>query len=169
MVPSTGYLCCFALVPTGIGFTLRFRAGMHLPCSYLCRNIRPAEHFLEYGDWLDHLGISSVGALNDAIKANRASEIILVSEALHEQRVSEIAAQIAERRDRLRLILISGPSSSGKTTFSKRLSIQLLSRGVSPFPLEMDNYFIDREQTPRDENGELDFESIDALDRSVIG
>jgi uridine kinase len=169
MVPSTGYLRWFALVATGMGFTLRF-PRRHAPTVLLPMPEYPTllNTFLEYGDWLDHLGISSVGALNDAIKANRASEIILVSEALHEQRVAEIAAQIAQQRDRLRLILIAGPSSSGKTTFSKRLSIQLLSRGISPFPLEMDNYFIDRDQTPRDENGELDFESIDALDRQRL-
>jgi uridine kinase len=110
------------------------------------------------------LGVSNVGALDDAIQANRTREVILVSEAFHEQRITEIAAQIAERREQIRVVLVAGPSSSGKTTFSKRLSVQLLACGLSPFPLEMDNYFIDREQTPRDENGDFDFESLRALD-----
>ena len=109
-------------------------------------------------------GIASLGALNDAILDGRIREIIMVSEALHEQRISEFAAQIAARRDKMRLVLISGPSSSGKTTSSKRLTVQLLARGISPFPLEMDNYFVDRTRTPLDENGELDFESLYALD-----
>ena len=78
--------------------------------------------------------------------------------------MAEIAGQITERRDLLRIILISGPSSSGKTTFSKRLSVQLLSHGISPFPVEMDNFFVDREHTPRDEEGKFDFEALEALD-----
>jgi uridine kinase len=119
--------------------------------------------FRQYGDWLRKLGISSVGALDDAIQENRIREVILVSEAFHEQRITEIAMQIAEQSDKVRIVLISGPSSSGKTTFAKRLSVQLLACGVAPFPLEMDHYFIDRELTPRDENGEYDFESIKAL------
>ena len=89
--------------------------------------------------------------------------MILISEALHEGRISEIASQIAERIKDVRVVLIAGPSSSGKTTFSKRLTIQLLARGISPFPLEMDKYFIDREKTPRDENGEFNFETIEAV------
>ena len=166
MVPSTGYLRWFKLTPTNGGFTLRF-PRRHAPTQLLPlpEYTTLLNTFRLYGDWLQRLGISSAGALNDAIKAGRISDIILVSEALHEQRVSEIAAMIAKRSDTLRLILVAGPSSSGKTTFSKRLSVALLARGISPFPLEMDNYFVDRSQTPIDENGELDFESIEALDR----
>jgi uridine kinase len=120
--------------------------------------------FRQYGDWLQRLGISSVGALDDAIQNNRIQELILVSEALHEQRVTEIARQIAGRIDQVRVVLIAGPSSSGKTTFSRRLSIQLLAHGIAPYPIEMDNYFVDRDKTPLDENGEPDFESIGTLD-----
>jgi uridine kinase len=169
MVPSTGYLRWFSLSVTGDGFTLRF-PRRHAPTELLAPPEYPTllRAFRQYGDWLQRLGISSVGALNDAIQAGRVNEIILVSEALQEQHVSEIAAMIAERSDTIRLILIAGPSSSGKTTFSKRLSIALLARGVSPFPLEMDNYFVDRSLTPRDEYGELDFESIGALDRARL-
>ena len=169
MVPSTGYLRWFKLTLTNGGFTLRF-PRRHAPTLLLPlpEYTTLLNTFRLYGDWLQRLGISSAGALNDAIKAGRISDIILVSEALHEQRVSEIAAMIAKRSDTLRLILVAGPSSSGKTTFSKRLSVALLARGISPFPLEMDNYFVDRSRTPLDENGELDFESIEALDRQRL-
>ncbi|HLA97232.1 MAG TPA: nucleoside kinase [Anaerolineales bacterium] len=164
MLPSTGYLRWFALAPTGEGFTLRF-PRRHAPTTLqpLPDYSKLLITFCEYGDWLDRLGIANVGALNDAIKNNRAREVILVSEALHEQRISDIAAQIAARSNQVRVILVAGPSSAGKTTFSKRLSIQLLARGIHPFPLELDNYFVDRELTPRDEQGEYDYESIEAL------
>jgi uridine kinase len=164
MVPSTGYLKWYRLSVTGEGFTLHF-PRRHAPTQLLPMPDYPKllATFRRYGNWLDRLGISNVGSLNSAIKNGRITEVILVSEALHEQHVAEIAAQIAERSDRLRVVFISGPSSSGKTTFSKRLAIQLLARGLSPYPLEMDNYFVDREQTPRDENGDYDFESIQAL------
>jgi uridine kinase len=164
MVPSSGYLQWFDLQPADGGFTLRF------PRKQTPEEILPLHHypklletFRRYGDWLELLGIDSVGALNDAIDGGRIRELILVSEALHDQHITEIARQIAERRDKLRLVLISGPSSSGKTTSSRRLSIQLLAHGLQPFPLELDNYFVDREKTPKDENGEFDFEHIEAL------
>lgn len=169
MVPSTGYLRWFNLLPTGEGFTLRF-PRRHAPLELLPMPEYPKllNTFRQYGNWLNRLGISNVGALNDAIKKNRSSEVILVSEALHEQQVSQIANMIAERANRVKVVLIAGPSSSGKTTFSKRLSIQLLVRGISPFPLELDNYFVDRDLTPRDEKGEFDFENIIALDRERL-
>ncbi len=165
MVPSTGYLCWFGLLKTGEGFTLRF-PRRHAPTQLLPMPDYPKllTTFRQYGNWLSRLGISNVGALNDSIKEDRIQEIILVSEALHEQRVTEIARMIADRSDQLRIVLIAGPSSSGKTTLSKRLSVQLLACGVSPYPLEMDNYFVDREKTPVDENGDFDFESLGALD-----
>jgi uridine kinase len=103
-----------------------------------------------------------VGALNDAIQAGRAEEIVMVSEALHEHNVADAAQQIAQKN--ARIILLAGPSSSGKTTTSRRLAIQLLARGVSPFPLELDNYFVDRSKTPLDEFGKPDFEALEALD-----
>src|SRR5690606_2753798 len=89
-------------------------------------------------------------------------ELIFISEALHERRIAEIGQEIASRRD-IRLVLIAGPSSSGKTTFSKRLAIQLMTHGLTPFTLEMDNYFVDRDKTPRDEHGEYDFEALHAV------
>jgi len=165
MVPTTGYLRWFDLTPTGEGFTLRF-PRRHAPTVILPMPEYPKllAAFRLYGDWLTRLGIASVGELNEAIQSNKVRELILVSEAFHEQRVAEIAALIAEKHSQARVVMIAGPSSSGKTTFSKRLSIQLLARGISPYPLEMDHYFVDRDQTPRDEKGEFDFESVRALD-----
>lgn len=169
MVPSTGYLKWFDLSPADSGFTLRF-PRRHRPTEILPLHDYPKllESFRLYGDWLELLGIDSVGSLNDAIKHGRTQEIVLVSEALHTQRIAEIAAQIVARREEVRVVLIAGPSSSGKTTSSRRLSIQLLAHGVHPFPLELDNYFVDRENTPRDESGEFDYEHIDALDRKRL-
>ncbi|MBN2547630.1 MAG: nucleoside kinase [Anaerolineales bacterium] len=169
MLPSTGPLTLFNLAATGSGFTLRF-PRRHAPTELLPLPEYPKllDTFLRYGSWLDRLGISSVGALNDAIQEGRINEVILVSEALHEQNISEIASQIASRKDTVRVVLIAGPSSSGKTTCSKRLAVQLLASGVSPFPLAMDDYFVDRDKTPLNEEGRPDFESIDALDRAHL-
>lgn len=124
--------------------------------------------FRQYGNWLRRLGIESVGALNDAIQADRIREIILVSEALHELYIAEIAGKIVARSNKARIVLIAGPSSSGKTTFSKRLAVQLLAQGLTPFPLEMDNYFVDRERTPKDKNGQYDYEALEALDTRLL-
>lgn len=169
MVPSTGFLRWFDLIQTDGGFTLRF-PRRHKPTELSPMPEYPGllNTFRLYGDWLERLDIASVGALNDSIQDGRVREVILVSEALHEQRVAELAAIVCRgmhQKPPVRIILIAGPSSSGKTTFSKRLAVQLLAQGYSPFPLEMDNYFFDRAKTPHNENGELDFESINALDR----
>lgn len=165
MLPSTGYLRWFRLALAEGGFILRFprRQTPTLIESEPPQYPKLLRTFRQYGDWLETLGIDSVGALNDAVKGGRTGELILVSEALQERHIAEIAAQIAARRQQVRMILIAGPSSSGKTTFSKRLAVQLLAQGISPFPLEMDNYFVNREHTPRDPNGDYDFESFDAL------
>ncbi|MGA2502762.1 MAG: nucleoside kinase [Anaerolineales bacterium] len=170
MVPSTGYLKWFALTPANSGFTLRY------PRRRAPTTIAPIEDypklmatFHQYQEWLEHLGIDNVGALNDAIEDGRSREIILVAEALHEQRISDIARQIAHRRREARIVLISGPSSSGKTTFSRRLAIQLLALGLSPFALELDSYFVDREKTPLDDKGQFNFEALEALDLNLLG
>lgn len=169
MVPTTGYLKWFALAGSNGGFTLRFPRRQN-PTAFSPLEDFPKllAAFRQYGGWLERLGTDSVGALNDAIHAGRARELILVSEALHEQHIAALASQIAERGD-ARLVLIAGPSSSGKTTFSRRLAVQLLARGLSPFALEMDNYFVDRDDTPKDENGEFDFETIEALNLELLG
>jgi uridine kinase len=169
MVPSTGYLRWFDLKESKDGFVMRF-PRRHKPTELLPMGDYPQliSTFRQYGDWLMKLGIDNVGALNNAIAAGREQEIVLVSEALHEMHIASVAREIASRRDDLRLILIAGPSSSGKTTFSRRLTVQLLARGISPFPLELDNYFVDRLNNPRDENGELDFEVLEALNLPLI-
>ncbi len=169
MLPSTGYLSWFQLYPTNGGFTLHFpRKSSPTALLPLTEYPKLLAAFRQYGKWLDRLGIGNVGALNDGIKAGKIQELILTSEALHEQHVAEIAGQIAERSDTVRIILISGPSSSGKTTFSKRLSVQLLSQGLSPYPVEMDNFFVSRDDTPRDETGAFDFESLKALNTDQL-
>ncbi len=169
MLPSTGYLRWFDLRLVGSGFVIRF-PRRHAPnqLSPMPNYPNLLQTFRQYGEWLEKLGIQSVGALNDAINAGQISEVILVSEALHAQQVSRIASAIQDHKDDVRVILIAGPSSSGKTTFSKRLTIQLLTEGISPFALEMDNYFVDREDTPRDEDGNFDFENIDAVNRTLL-
>lgn len=165
MLPRTGFLRRFGLILTEGGFTLRF------PRRHAAERLLPLPEypkllatFRRYGDWLETLGISYAGALNDAIEAGKGSQVVLVSEALHEQHISSIAGEIAGRREEIRLVLIAGPSASGKTTFTKRLSVQLLARGFRPFALELDNFFVDREATPRGEDGAFDFEALEALD-----
>jgi len=163
MVPSAGYLRWFDLKPIDGGFTLQF-PHRHAPTQLEPMGEYPKllSAFRQYGDWLTRLDIDNVGALNDAIEAGRADEIVLVSEALHEQNFADVAQQIAQNN--ARIILIAGPSSSGKTTSSRRLAVQLLARGVSPFPLELDNYFVSRNRTPLDADGKFDFEALEALD-----
>lgn len=169
MVPSTGYLKWFDLEIMGEGFVIRFpRRSSPRKISAMGSYPKLLSTFHQYGSWLKRLGIESVSMLNDAIAANSIREIILVSEALHELKIAEIANHIADQSEEARIILIAGPSSSGKTTFSKRLSIQLLAQGFAPIPLEMDNYFVDRELTPKDKNGQYNFESLGALDTQAL-
>ena len=169
MVPSTSYLQLFDLAKIDGGFTLHF-PRRHKPNELLPMPDYPKllSSFREYGSWLTRLGIDNVGSLNDAIESGRADEIVLVSEAFHEQNLADIARTVAKRLDQSRLILIAGPSSSGKTTTSRRLTIQLLALGISPFPLELDNYFLDRDKTPLGEDGKPDFESIEALNLPLL-
>lgn len=169
MVPSTGYLRWYDLFATSGGFTLRFpRHNNPTELVPVPEYPKLLKAFRQYGDWLERLGIDNVGSLNDAILAGRGHEIMLVSEAFHEQHLSDIARQIAARRAKIHLVLIAGPSSAGKTTFSRRLTVQLLTLGISPFPLELDNYFVDRDLTPPGPDGKPDFESIDALELSLL-
>ena len=169
MVPSTGYLKIFDLLLIDEGFVLRF-PRRHAPDSLSPMPSYPQllATFRQYSEWLQTLGIQSVGALNDAVNEGRINEVILVSEALHAQQISRIATTIRDKKDEVRVILIAGPSSSGKTTFAKRLTIQLLAEGISPFPLEMDNYFVNRADTPLDEEGNFDFEHLDAVNRELL-
>ena len=119
--------------------------------------------FLQFDKIKNILRIRRLADLNDTIGDGQGRKAIQVSEALHEKQIADIADMIAERRDNVRVVLISGPSSSGKTTFSKRLSIQLALNGITPVTLSIDNYFVDRELTPRDEEGNYDFEAVEAI------
>jgi uridine kinase len=169
MVPSTGYLKWFDLVYTEGGFTLRY-PRRHKPNELLPMPEYPKllDTFRQYGDWLAKLGIENVGSLNNAIQSGHSDQVVLVSEAFHETNLARIANEVVNQLDRSRIILIAGPSSAGKTTTSRRLTVQLLALGVSPFPLELDNYFLDRDKTPLGEDGKPDFESIDALDLPLL-
>lgn len=169
MVPSTGYLRWFDLVNVEAGFTLRY-PRRHKPDELLPMPEYPKllGSFLQYGDWLAKLGIENVGSLNDAIESGHSDQIVLVSEAFHENHLARIANQIGDQLDQSRIILIAGPSSAGKTTTSRRLTVQLLALGISPFPLELDHYFLDRDKTPLGEDGKPDFEAIEALDLPLL-
>ncbi|MFN8565101.1 MAG: nucleoside kinase [Anaerolineae bacterium] len=171
MVPSTGYLHTFRLVQAKNGFILQY------PHAATPTRLDPIEPFSKIGaifaeseDWLHKLGVEDIGRLNRIVRNGHIQELILIAEALHERRIAEIAGEIGQRHERqgVRLVLIAGPSSSGKTTFAKRLAIQLLAHGLRPFTLELDNYFIDRERTPRDSEGNYDFESLDAINRALF-
>jgi len=169
MVPSTGYLKIFALDPYSAGFVLRY------PRSRTTNKLRPRVEypklvnvFNEYGEWMARLGIPDVGALNEVITAGDLLETVLVSEALQEQRIAQVATLLATLHPRIRLVMISGPSSSGKTTFSKRLSIQLLAHGIRPIALGLDDFLVEREDTPLDEEGDYDYESIKAQDLALF-
>lgn len=169
MVPRTRYLDLFDLRPYNRGFILQF-PRRHEPDRLQPFEDEPrlAQVFQEYSSWLDVVGTPSVASLNRAIRDGRLQEVILVAEALHQQQLATIATQIAQRRPALKLVLISGPTSAGKTTFSKRLAVQLLAHGIHPVAVAMDNYFVNREDTPRDPNGDYDFEQFEAVDVALF-
>lgn len=133
----------------------------------LVRQDKMFDIFQEHHRWQHILGVSTVGDFNEAVQQGRSTDLINVSEALQEKKISQIADMISTRRG-VRMVLISGPSSSGKTTFCKRLSIQLLTCGVKPVPVSLDDYFVNREETPKDDNGEYDYESLYALDIGLL-
>lgn len=163
MVPSTGYLRYYDVVSYEDGFMLLFpgkdtrKVADFEPSGKLFSTLKSSR---EWGRMLD---IGTIGALNDAIAAGKMQEIILTQEAIFEERIGRLAEQIA-RTEGKKFIMIAGPSSSGKTTFSHRLSIQLLAKGLKPHPFPLDDYYVDRIKCPRDENGELDLECLEALD-----
>ncbi len=124
--------------------------------------------FKEYSDWCSILGVSGVGTLNNAVKAGKARELIQIAEGLHERKYAAIADEIFKKREKVKLVLIAGPSSSGKTTTSKRVALQAKVLGMNPVIIEMDNYFVDRDKTPRDSEGNFDFESLGAMDTEFL-
>ncbi|MCA9987174.1 MAG: nucleoside kinase [Anaerolineales bacterium] len=165
MVSRTSYLRYFALHAYKDGFIVQFprrhRPDILLPFA---DSPRLADVFQTYSDWLEIIGVPRVAALNNALSNGRAKETVLVAEAFHQRQVTHIAGQIAAQQPDAKLVLISGPTSAGKTTFSKRLAVQLLAHGIHPVTIALDNYFVDRDRTPRDANGDYDFEALHALD-----
>jgi uridine kinase len=165
MVPRTSYLSLFALQHYNHGFILQFpRRHQPMVLQPFEDETRLARVFQEYSQWLRIMDVANVSALNRAIRDGRTQEVILVAEALHQRQFNNIANEIGARRDTVRLVLISGPTSAGKTTFSKRLAIQLLAQGILPVAVGMDDYFVDRDKTPRDDDGGYDFEALEAVD-----
>lgn len=163
MVPSTGYLPYFSLHVYERGFVLQMPERKN---PSVVPEFRPQNKLFEVlkqsDDWGIMLKVDTVGGLNDAIAAGGINDLMLVQEALQEKNIAEIAAQIKSQDKKV--ILIAGPSSSGKTSFSHRLSIQLRALGLSPHPIALDNYFVNREHTPKDADGNYDFECIEAVD-----
>lgn len=169
LMPSTGYVNIFDLEPYYNDMLLRIPSRKNpVQLEELIPQGKMFGIFAEFMKWNKLLHIHNVGEFNKACKDNRSFEMIKVSEALHEKKVAQIADQIASREHRPKFILISGPSSSGKTTFSMRLRIQLMVNGIQPVLISMDNYFVNREDTPKDENGEWDFEHLHALDLDLF-
>lgn len=163
LLVRTSQIYLFDIIPYGDGILIR------VPDSNNPSQLRPMRDqpkmfdvFRQQHSWQKILGVTTIGELNAACAAGYANDIINVSEALQEKMISRLADKIAENPD-LKVILIAGPSSSGKTTTSKRLSVQLMACGKRPVPISMDDYFVDREKTPLDENGEYDFESVYAM------
>lgn len=165
MVPSMGYIKTFDLIYYKPGFLLippnedktdeitKFKDFPKL-----------AKIFKETEDWAKILDVGDVGALNEKVESGEIEDIILVAEGFHEKKIANIADKIYNNKDRVKIVLIAGPSSSGKTTFARRISIQLRVLGLKPHAISLDDYFVDRENTPLDEKGDYDFESINALD-----
>ena len=167
LTPSTGYTPQFDLHSYYNGFFIA------LPLRTDPTRLHQSVHqekmfdvFHQYQSWVEIMGVPTVGQLNSKVLAGDASELIKIAEAFHENKLAQVAGCVAEaNRERgVRLVLISGPSSSGKTTFAKRLGVQLRVLGLNPVLIALDDYFVDREKTPRDENGEYDYEALEAID-----
>ena len=165
LAPSTSYVKVFALSMYKDGFVVRPPHPAR-PDNVVPIKVQPKlfDVFRENNEWVKIVGAHTIGNINKLIQRRQIGEIITVSESLHENKYAQLAEEIFLRRHDVKLVLIAGPSSSGKTTTSKRLAIQAKVLGLNPVLLEMDNYFVDREHTPRDADGNYDFEAVEALD-----
>ena len=163
MAPSTGMLKYFDIVPYESGFVLLFPGANSRSVETLVTSNKLFHTLDDSREWSKMLGIGTIGSLNDAIAAGRGQEIMLLQEALMEQKIGNLAAQIASD-DKKKFVMIAGPSSSGKTSFANRLSIQLIAKGRKPHPLSLDDYYVDREFCPKNPDGSFDFECLESID-----
>ncbi|MFZ5987287.1 MAG: nucleoside kinase [Bacillota bacterium] len=165
MVPDTGYLKKFSLKYYAPGLILMFPDKTNPDIIPKFKEQKKLfSIFKEYKSWGRILGVANVGALNDIIKEGGINELIRIAEALHEKKIAQIADMIAFNKFKKKVVLIAGPSSSGKTTFAQRLAIQLRVNGLRPVTISLDDYFVNRDDTPKDENGDYDFEALEAID-----
>ena len=170
LVPSTGCLKTFDILGFNEGFCLQYPIeGDFSKVLPVKRQSKLASALKERSDWCSIMGVRAVGALNEKVRSGSIVDLINLSEALHERKYADIADQIYARRGSVKIVFIAGPSSSGKTSTSKRLAIQCRILGLNPKVIELDNYFVDRELTPRDEKGEYDFECLGAMDLKLLG
>lgn len=169
MLPDTSYIDIFSLkyYPPGLILLSRDAKCPEKQAEFK-EQTKLFTIYTEYKHWVKVLGFENVGALNNIVKNGNINDVILVSEALQEKKIAEIADLITNSKDKKSIVLISGPSSSGKTTFAHRLSIQLRVNGIRPVTISLDDYFLNRENTPKDEKGEFDFEALEALDISLF-
>lgn len=169
LLPSTGYLKVFDLLPFAEGFCLQFPSeGDFSKVIPVKTQSKIAATLAEYSDWCSIIRINGIGALNKAISEGHAVELINLSEALHERKYAAIADQIYERKGQVKAVFIAGPSSSGKTSSSLRIALQCRVLGLVPKVIELDNYFVDREHTPKDNEGNYDFEALEAMDLKLL-
>jgi len=170
LAPSTGCLKTFNLAGFNDGFCLQYPMdGDYDKVLPMKRQSKLATALKVHSDWCSIMGVRGVGSLNNKVLSGGIIDLINLSEALHERKYADIADQIYERRGSVKIVFIAGPSSSGKTSTSKRLALQCRILGLNPKVIELDNYFVDREFTPRDENGEFDFECLGAMDLKLLG
>ena len=170
LTPTTGCLDAFDIMGFNDGFCLQYPMdGCSDKVLPMKRQSKLATALKEHSDWCSIMGVKGVGALNKVVREGRVTDLINLSEALHERKYAAIADQIYERRGSVKIVFIAGPSSSGKTSTSKRLALQCRILGLNPKVIELDNYFVDREFTPRDQNGEYDFEALEAMDLAFLG
>lgn len=169
LAASTGALTHVGLIRHQPGFVIQFPDRSVPPRIPPLRQEPQLFHiFQEHKKWGRILNVSNVGRLNEIIANKEIADFIRIAEALHEKKIAQIADHVAHHRDRIRWLLIAGPSSSGKTTFAKRLAVQLRVNGLQPVTVSVDNYFVDREHTPKDANGENDYEHIEAIDLKLF-
>ena len=170
MIPSTGLLSTFDLTAFNDGLCLQYpMEGDTDKVLPMKRQSKLATALKEHSDWCSVMGVRGVGTLNNMVLSGKIVDLINLSEALHERKYAEIANQIYARRGSVKIVFIAGPSSSGKTSTSKRLALQCRILGLNPRVIELDNYFVERELTPKDENGEYDFEALGAMDLELLG